>query len=136
MLIGAGAWALRFGLSAIGQPVWLMVASIALHGFAFGFFFVVAQMYVDRAASEDIKASAQNLLIFVIYGIGTIVGSVLTGQVRKLNTEIVHGVPVENWHGIWLGPFVLTILCMIAFALLFREEEIGQTVKEPEPVLS
>ncbi len=70
MLLGASAWALRFGLSAIGQPQWLMVATIALHGFAFGFFFVVAQMYVDRAASSDIKASAQNLLIFVVYGIG------------------------------------------------------------------
>ena len=45
----------------------------------FGFFFVVAQMYVDRAAEPDIKASAQNLLIFLIYGLGTIVGSVLTG---------------------------------------------------------
>ena len=82
MLLGAGAWALRFGLSAIGQPQWLMIATIGLHGFAFGFFFVVAQMYVDRAASKDIKASAQNMLIFIIYGLGTILGSALTGWVR------------------------------------------------------
>src|SRR4051812_25744373 len=41
MLIGAGAWALRFGLSAIGYPFWLMITTLALHGFAFGFFFVV-----------------------------------------------------------------------------------------------
>ena len=137
MLIGAGAWALRFGLSAIGQPWWLMIATIGLHGFAFGFFFVVAQMYVDRAASGDIKATAQNLLIFVIYGIGTIVGSVAdrpgpeasTRRRRRPST-------VENWRGIWLGPFVLTLLCMVVFALLFREEEIGRKVAEPEPVLS
>ena len=35
---------MRFGLSAIGQPQWLMIATIGLHGFAFGFFFVVAQV--------------------------------------------------------------------------------------------
>jgi MFS family permease len=130
MLIGAGAWALRFGLSAYGQPRWLMIATIALHGFAFGFFFVVAQMYVDRAASRDIKATAQNLLIFVVYGLGTILGSVLTGRVRSYFTTTVNGVDVESWRGIWMGPFLLTVLCVIAFALLFREREIGKTVTE------
>ena len=142
MLIGAGAWALRFGLSAIGSPFWLMISTIALHGFAFGFFFVVAQMYVDRAASSDIKASAQSLLIFVVYGQGTIVGSVLTGYIRRYFTEEAGGVKVENWRGIWMGPFLLTLFCMVIFALLFKEQEIGQIEKEthakpdPAPALS
>ena len=132
MLIGAGAWALRFGLSAYGQPQWLMIATIALHGFAFGFFFVVAQMYVDRAASPDIKATAQNFLIFIVYGLGTIVGSVLTGRARSmLTTTTATGAKVEDWHLIWLGPFVLTLLCMLVFAAFFREEEIR---KVPAPV--
>jgi MFS family permease len=103
-----------------------MIATIALHGFAFGFFFVVAQMYVDRAASRDIKATAQNLLIFVVYGLGTILGSVLTGRVRSYFTTTVNGVDVESWRGIWMGPFLLTVLCILAFALLFREREIGR----------
>jgi MFS family permease len=128
MLIGAAAWALRFGLSAYGRPQWLMIATIALHGFAFGFFFVVAQMYVDRAATGDIKATAQNLLIFVIYGLGTIIGSAMTGWVRKAFTVTVGGVPKENWSGIWFGPFVLTLICMVIFALMFKEGEIR---KEP-----
>jgi MFS family permease len=126
MLIGAGAWALRFGLSALGYPFWLMISTIALHGFAFGFFFVVAQMYVDRAASKDIKASAQSLLIFVVYGMGTILGSVLTGYIRRFFTEEVNGTRVENWHGIWIGPFLLTLFCMLVFWLLFREEQFGE----------
>ena len=130
MLIGAGAWALRFGLSALGYPFWLMISTIALHGFAFGFFFVVAQMYVDRAASKDIKASAQSLLIFVVYGMGTILGSVLTGYVRRYFTEEVQGVKIENWHGTWMGPFLLTLVCMLIFAALFREEEIGDIKAE------
>jgi len=113
MILGASAWALRFGLSIIGQPAWLMIATIGLHGFCFGFFFVVAQMYVDRAASPDIKASAQNLLVFLIYGIGTIIGSLLTGEIRAYFEE--------DWSKIWAGPFVLTILCILFFALFFRE---------------
>jgi nucleoside transporter len=138
MLIGAGAWALRFGLSAYGQPQWLMIATIALHGFAFGFFFVVAQMYVDRAASPDIKATAQNLLIFIVYGMGTIVGSVLTGRARSMLTTTMPGTEkvVENWHLIWLGPFILTLICMVIFALFFHEEEIRKVETSPSDALA
>ena len=129
MMLGAGAWALRFGLSAIGQPWWLMIATIGLHGFAFAFFFVVAQMYVDRAAGPDIKATAQNLLIFIIYGLGTIVGSVLTGYVRDYFKD--------DWSKVWFGPFVLTLLCMAIFALMFRDTAITKkTVVEGDPLLA
>ncbi len=124
MLIGAGMWALRFVLSMIGQPQWLMVSSIALHGFCFGFFFVVAQMYVDRAASGDIKASAQNLLIFIIYGLGSIAGSVLSGYLRSTFTQTVDGVAKTDWTMVWAGPLVLTVVAMALFALFFKEEEL------------
>ena len=106
-----------------------MIATIGLHGFAFGFFFVVAQMYVDRAASPDIKATAQNLLVFVIYGLGTVIGSAITGGIRNAFAVVVNGVPGENWTGIWMGPFVLTLFCMLIFALFFREGEIAKSVE-------
>jgi MFS family permease len=129
MMIGAGAWALRFGLSAYGQPQWLMISTIFLHGFAFGFFFVVAQMYVDRAAGPDIKASAQNLLIFIIYGLGTIVGSVLTGYIRTYFKD--------DWSKVWAGPFVLTLICMAIFAAFFQDKAIARKpVVEGDPLLA
>jgi nucleoside transporter len=127
MLLGAGMWALRFLLSTIGQPWWLMIATIGLHGFCFGFFFVVAQMYVDRAATGDIKASAQNLLIFVIYGMGTIVGSILAGELLKQFRP--------DWAKIWVGPLVLTLLCMAVFAALFKGEELRKSSATPDPEL-
>ena len=135
MILGASAWALRFGLSAYGKPQWLMIATIGLHGFAFGFFFVVAQMYVDRAASGDIKATAQNLLIFVVYGLGSVIGSVATGPIRKAFTTTVDGVRREDWSGVWMGPFVLTLLCIVVFALLFRDTEI-RMVRAPADALA
>ena len=116
MIIGATAWAIRFGLSSYGRPNWLMIATIGLHGFAFGFFFVVAQMYVDRAAGPDIKATAQNFLIFVIYGLGTIVGSVMTGYVRSYFKD--------DWQKVWAGPTILTVVCILVFALMFQDTEL------------
>lgn len=139
MMIGMSAWAIRFGFSALGYPFWLMIGTIGLHGFAFGFFFVVAQMFVDRAASIDIKASAQSLLIFVIYGLGTVAGSAVAGYVLAYFTTTVDGQVVDqNWRGIWMGPFILTLLCMVIFALLFKERQIGEIKEEEgaEPVLA
>lgn len=134
MMIGMAAWAIRFGFSALGYPFWLMIGTIGLHGFAFGFFFVVAQMFVDRAAGVDIKASAQSLLIFVIYGLGTVAGSAVAGYVLAHFTTMADGQVVDqNWRGIWMGPFILTLLCMVIFALLFKEEQIGE-IKEEEGV--
>ena len=129
MLLGIGAWAVRFGLSAIGYPNWLMISTIVLHGFAFGFFFVVAQMYVDRAAGPDIKATAQNLLIFIIYGMGTIVGSILAGYVQEYFNK--------DWHMIWAGPTVLTLVCMVIFAVMFQDTELKRDAPiEAEPALA
>jgi len=128
MLIGAGAWAARFGLSMIGQPWWLMIATISFHGFCFGFFFVVAQMYVDRAAGDDIKASAQNLFVFIVYGIGTVVGNLLGGELRNQFGK--------DWTKIWGLPFVLTLLCIVAFALLFHDRMgVAGPAKRAEPEL-
>jgi len=126
MLIGMGAWAIRFGLSALGYPTWLMVGTLMLHGFAFGFFFIVAQMFVDRSASRDIKASAQSLLVFVIYGLGTVAGSAIAGYVLDFFSTRVDEVVTRDWRGIWMGPLVLTLICMAVFALIFREEQIGE----------
>jgi MFS family permease len=114
-------------LSIIGQPWWLMIATIGLHGFCFGFFFVVAQMFVDRSAGADIRASAQNLLVFLIYGLGTILGSLLTGEVRNHFGN--------DWPKIWAGPFVLTVLCILIFAALFHEQEIRKPALEADTAL-
>lgn len=128
MILGALAWAARFGLSAHGSPLWLMITTIAFHGFAFGFFFVPAQMYVDRSAGPDIKASAQSLLIFVIYGMGTVLGSFIAGAVMEYFGD--------DWFRIWIGPCVLTCVCIAVFVALFREDEVIRAAdagSEPEP---
>jgi MFS family permease len=118
MIIGALFWAARFGLSMLGQPTWLMLATITFHGFCFGFFFVVAFIFVDKAAPPDIRSTAQNLLVFVIYGVGTVIGNLIVGPMRSAFGD--------NWAAIWAGPFLLTLASVIAFTMLFKPEEIGE----------
>jgi cyanate permease len=133
MLLGAGAYVLMFGLKVIGQPWALMIASNLCHGMCFGLFFVVAQMFVDKAASSDIKASAQSLMVFIVYGLANIIGVLLGNEVRTRFTVFGpdHITPVErNWVAIWAVPFVLSVLCLLIFAVLFKETEIK---KSPEP---
>ena len=84
MTLGGLAYVAMFALNMLGQPWALMVGVNILHGFCFGFLFVVAQMYVDKAASADIKASAQSLFVFVVYGLFNVVGNVGRGHPRSL----------------------------------------------------
>jgi MFS family permease len=110
--IGIAAWALRYALFALGTPVWLVLASQGLHGFGFGFFFVGCMIYSDRIAPKDIRASAQGLIIFVSFGLGMLVSSLVAGPIADY---------FENdWHRIFLAPVAILVLCTIVFLIGFR----------------
>lgn len=134
MLIGASAYVAMFGMKMFGQPWALMLASNLLHGICFGLFFVVSQMFVDKAASSDIKASAQSLMVFIVYGVANLVGNYLGGAVRTAFTQLGPDgktVVSQNWTVIWGTAFALALVSTLAFAVLFRESEIK---KADEPV--
>ena len=104
-----------------------MIATIGLHGFCFGFFFVVAQMYVDRAASrrhqgvgpEPARSSSST-------GSGTIVGSVLSGELLQAIPSFT-AVPDRAGRGSGLGPLVLTFSAWPSSPSSSAEEEIAQS---------
>jgi len=125
MSLGGLAYVAMFALKMLGQPWALMVAINILHGFCFGFLFVVAQMYVDKAASADIKASAQSLFVFVVYGLFNVVGNVGAGYIRDLL--------LPNWVAIWAIPLVVTVVSLLVFVAFFREEKIIQPEPKVEP---
>ncbi len=128
MILGATAWITRFGISAMADPSWmetewsftwtLIIGTIGLHGFAFGFFFVPAFMYVDRSAPHDIRASAQNYLILLVYGIGTVVGSKITGPMVETFVDSEGNI---DWTYIWGLPTIVTAVAVLAFLVLFRD---------------
>lgn len=126
MILGGLAYVIMFALNMLGRPWELMVAANMLHGLCFGFLFVVASMYVDKAASADIKASAQSLFVFVVYGLFNVIGNVGAGYIRDLL--------LPNWAAIWGIPLAVTVFFLAILAFFFHEEKVIETKPEPEPV--
>lgn len=118
LAIGVIAWPIRYIIFAIGSPPWLVIASLALHGFCYVFFFVAAFIYVDGVAPADIRASAQSLIAIVALGFGRFLGSLFAGWVKDVFTTGA----VTDWTNVFLVPCALTVLCAVAFLLFFREE--------------
>ncbi|NNM03994.1 MAG: MFS transporter [Gemmatimonadetes bacterium] len=118
LAIGVVAWPIRYVIFAIGGPPLLVIASLALHGFCYVFFFVAAFIYVDKVAPPDIRASAQSMIAIVALGLGRFLGSLFAGKVQEIFTTDMG----TNWTGVFLVPCALTMLCAVAFLLFFREE--------------
>lgn len=94
--LGIGAWALRYGLFAIGAPWSLVLVGLALHGVCHVFLIIVAQLYIDSQCRKDLRASAQNLLSFITLGVGWPLGTLLGGWLRetfKHNSAWLFAVP-------------------------------------------
>ena len=126
LAIGVIAWPIRYVIFAIGSPGWLVIASLALHGFCYVFFFVAAFIYVDKVAPPDIRGSAQSMIAIVALGLGRFLGSLFAGGVRDFFTTD----GVTAWRSVFLVPCTLTILCAVAFLVFFRERS---TAREETP---
>ena len=86
LTLGIVAWPIRYIIFVIGAPGWLVIASLALHGFCYVFFFTAAYIYVDSIAPKDIRHSAQGLIAMIILGIG----SYRRQPVLRLGPEPIH----------------------------------------------
>ena len=117
LLVGSLAWPLRYFIFALQKPVWLVVLSLGLHGFGYAFVLVVQQLYVDRVAPRDIRASAQSLLTLVTLGLGNFLGTIFCSMVQQAFTTGGK----TNWPPVFILPAVLTLLCAFAYAKTFRE---------------
>ena len=122
LLIGIGAWAVRFGLFALfhqnPSALWMLFTGILLHGMCYDFIFVMGRMYVDKRAGEDIRGAAQGLHAIVTLGAGMFIGSWLSGIVAQHYTQGT----THDWQAIWLIPAVMGIVLAVVFALFFKED--------------
>jgi nucleoside transporter len=129
LVLGVLAWPLRYIIFSIGQPLWLVILSLAFHGIGFAFVFITSQIYVDRVAPRDIRASAQSLLTLVTLGLGNWAGTLFSGWLKDHYTRFVPNPanPAEqipgpvNWTMVFIVPAVICIVCAIAFWFTFRE---------------
>ncbi|MCS7192766.1 MAG: MFS transporter [Armatimonadetes bacterium] len=126
LLVGIVAWPARYIIFAITWAgyqtapwlVWLSIAALALHGFCYVFFFVVAFIYTDMVAPRDIRSSAQALINFAVLGVGLLIGGFFAGFLKDIFTTDAQ----TNYTWIFAIPAIITLVCAVFFAALFREE--------------
>ena len=122
LLVGMGAWTLRYLLFAGGNNgplVWALYAGILLHGVCYDFFFVTGQIYVDQRAPADLRAAAQGLIAFVTLGVGMFIGSLASGRIVD-GFAIVGQPSTHAWSQIWTIPAAGAAAVLALFALSFR----------------
>ena len=122
-IIGLLAWVIRFlffGYGTADNTPWMLYLAILLHGVCYDFFFVSGQIYIDKKAGTAIKAQAQGLITLATYGIGMLLGNLIAGYVKDMNTLS----NVTNWTNVWLVPAGIASLVLLLFMFFFKKEKI------------
>jgi nucleoside transporter len=125
LIVGMLAWAARYLLFAFGNASELVIfyyLGILLHGVCYDFFFVTGQIYVDNTAPKSIQASAQGFITLITYGVGMLIGSLVSGRVVEAY-QVMQGTEIvgHHWRSIWIVPAAMAFAVIVIFALLFRE---------------
>ena len=105
LLIGMAAWAIRYFL--FSTPYFeAALAGLLLHGFCYSFLYVAAYMYAEKVAPAHLKASAQSMMVFLLLGVGQVLGGYGFGYMLTANppTHATMVVSVdENWEAMSNG---------------------------------
>lgn len=121
LAIGMSAWVLRYIFFAYGNGAdnyWMLIAGIVLHGVCYDFFFVTGQIYTDNLAGERFKSSAQGFITLATYGVGMLIGTLLSGDIFDKYTLSSNA---HDWRMIWLIPAGIAAAVLVLFLLFFRE---------------
>lgn len=124
LLVGMLAWTLRYGLFAwFPESTAMLLLGVALHGICYDFFFVTGQLYTDRVAPREIRASAQALIGLLTYGAGMLVGNYVLGAWG--DHLALDGKTKEGWLAdaapFWGMPALAALAVALVFFVSFRE---------------
>jgi len=131
LAIGMIAWVVRYVFFAFGNAesnYWMLIGGIILHGICYDFFFVTGQIYTDRLAGEKFKSAAQGFITLATYGVGMLIGSIISGMV--VNKYAVPG--THDWHTIWLIPAGIAGVVALFFILFFKDRNVAKTEIQAE----
>jgi len=126
MVIGIAGLVFRYLMFWAGSKedvAILYYLAILIHGLIFGCFFVGGQVYIDKKAPPEIRAQAQGLIGLLCFGVGWLVGNYVNALLidhYKIASE--SGVMVTDWQSIWKVITAVSVVLLVAFALLFRDD--------------
>lgn len=136
LLVGMLAWTLRYVVFGMMPSAPAMVLfGIILHGICYDFFFVTGQLYTDRKAPKEIRASAQGLIGLLTYGAGMLVGNLVLDWWAGKSALVAS--TKEGWLAgaktFWLMPAGIALAVAVLFALAFRDRSAdGAATKDNE----
>ena len=125
LLVGMGAWVLRYLLFSFGAPdavSWMIILGILLHGICYDFFFVTGQIYVDKKSNPEIRGQAQGFLVFVTYGVGMLLGAQIAGQVFNSFLGSETALSLAQWKDFWMIPAAFAFVIMLFFGFAFYDK--------------
>jgi nucleoside transporter len=135
LLLGLGAWALRYVLLAYGNAtdgMWMFYLAIILHGICFDFFFVTGFLYTNQVAPPELRSTAQGLITLATYGLGMLIGSLLSGGVLDyFSTPGADGAVVRNWPAFWLSSAAMSAVIALLVLFFFRSSVRVRAEQEP-----
>jgi MFS family permease len=115
LMLGAACWLLLFAVYVAGRPLWLLIVSQSLHGFAYVFFIIAGQIFANSVAPKEILGSMQALVFVAQSGIGLFLGSQLAGVV--MDKFAVEG--RFQWSKVFPVPLAVMAICVLAVLVLF-----------------
>ena len=123
-LVALTARYLSFYLGGIFDLNAFYITGVLFHGLIFGLFFVSGQIYTDRKASQELRAQAQGMLSFLIWGVALLFGNFICGQLISLNKTVdASGVTVYDWDMIFALATGFSAVVTILFCLVFKTEK-------------
>jgi nucleoside transporter len=133
LLLGLAAWSARYVMLAFGNAgdlMWLFYGAILLHGICYDFFFMTGQLYTDQEAPQHLRGTAQGFIMFLTYGLGMFIGSLISGWTVDFFTT-PQG---RNWQSFWLSSAASAFVIMLLLAVFFRSRGKIRT-EQPEAVV-
>jgi MFS family permease len=83
LALGIAANVLRYASLTPNPPLWVAIVGIPLHGVGIACFNVAGQVFLDSQAPTHRRASAQALLMVLTTGVGSLLGSLLAGEMSR-----------------------------------------------------
>lgn len=122
LFIGLFTWGARYGLFVLGIPnnlEWLYLTGLLLHGVAFVFSTLSAQIYLDTKVPTHLRSTAQGFYSFLSLGLGAFIANIVAGEFVNYYT-FPNG--NHNWEVIWMVPTVFGIGVSFLFWFFFRSK--------------
>lgn len=92
------------------------IAGIALHGVCYTFYFITAQVFLDRRVEPGLRGQAQGLLSMASSGVGPLLGAIICSGLKNYYvTENGHG-----WAEFWAILSAMIFGCFVIFLICYK----------------